>query len=134
MKVLRKILTAKNERRAARKIEQRIEKEKLQKIKDFAEKHKEGFTLYTSSLQEVKGSFWSVAFEATQNSFGVDGLEKAFKYAEKHGGIIGGWCHEGEYYFDACQLIENEEDAVTLGRANKQISIYNLETEVTIYL
>ena len=100
----------------------------LEKFLSIAKANPEGFTIKLNG--EAVTSGYCVAVAETQDSFGEEGLEKVLQYAEANGTAIGGWLnHEnGEYYFDAVQIIADREEAVKIGVANEQIAIFHLDT------
>lgn len=88
-----------------------------------------GFTVAKDTLQPVvKG--YAVALEATQNSFGTDGLAKVLAYADTDTRVnaIGGWYNSdnGQFYFDATVVVADLDEAVALGRRNHQIAIFDI--------
>ena len=91
--------------------------------------NKEGFTVNAATLQPVTSGY-AVAVADTQNSFGLEGLANVVKYVSNHPEItaFGGWYNSDNnmYYFDATIIVDNLELAKELGRANKQIAIFNL--------
>ena len=93
--------------------------------------NKEGFTVNAATLKPVKSGY-AVAVAETQNSFGVEGLANVVKYVSNHPKIkaFGGWYNSenNKYYFDATIIVEDLAAAKELGRLNKQIAIYDLET------
>lgn len=108
-------------------------RKRMMLIKDIAEANPEGFTIYSGSLEFVKHG-WVVGMLATQNSFGDEGLLKVIQVADTTTGTMGGWLEEDLFYWDACYIVEDEETATELGRRNKQIAIYHLDTGTIKYL
>lgn len=102
--------------------------ENLEKFLRIAEENPEGFTCEING--EAVTSGYCVAVAETQNCFGEGGLRKVLQYAEEHGTAVGGWLNRenGEYYFDAVQIIADREEAVKIGVANEQIAIFHLDT------
>ncbi len=99
----------------------------IKTLMTLAKKNPLGFTVFTTDLNFVKKG-WVVGLKETQNCFGVEGCKKAFEIAEQETGCFGGWKNDKLYYFDAVMIVESESDATKLGVENKQIGIYNLET------
>lgn len=103
----------------------------------IATNNKEGFTVNAATLQPVTTGY-AVAVAATQNSFGLEGLANVVKYVDEHPEInaFGGWYNSQNrmYYFDATVIIEDLKTAIELGRANKQIAIFDLANGLTINL
>lgn len=102
--------------------------QKLEKFLRIAEENKEGFTCNING--ETVTSGYCVAVVETQDSFGIEGLKKVLQYAEEHGTAVGGWLNQenGQYYFDAVQVIADREEAITVGVENEQIAIFHLDT------
>ena len=102
----------------------------------LAASHPKGFT-YNIQGGCVQTSGYAVAVAATQNSFGEDGLMKVVEYAVKHNiECVGGWFDKksGRFYFDATVIVKEKKEAIALGRANKQIAIFILNTGREIQL
>ena len=91
--------------------------------------NKEGFTVNAATLQPVTTGY-AVAVADTQNSFGVEGLANVVKYVSEHPEVnaFGGWYNSENniYYFDATVVVNDLKTAMDLGRANKQIAIFDL--------
>ena len=90
----------------------------------------EGYTVDAATLQPVcKG--YAVAFAATQNSFGPEGLARVVDFVANNekANAFGGWLdvETGLYYYDAVAIIMDRKEAERLGRANGQIAIFDLE-------
>lgn len=97
----------------------------------------EGYTVDKNTLQPITAGY-SVAVEATQNSFGPEGAAKVLYYAYKHKEVkaLGGWYNSknNKFYFDAVIICDTLEEAVKLGRLNKQLAIFDLNTMTEIEL
>lgn len=95
----------------------------------IATTNKEGFTVNAANLQPVTTGY-AVAVADTQNSFGFEGLANVVKYVSEHPEVnaFGGWYNSDNnmYYFDATVIVNDLEAAKELGRANKQIAIFDL--------
>ena len=89
----------------------------------------DGFSIDAKTFQPVKRGY-SVAVNDTQDSFGAVGLANVIKYVNEHPGInaFGGWYNSenGMFYFDAVIICDDKKTAENLGRANKQIAIFDL--------
>lgn len=89
----------------------------------------DGFTIDKNTFQPITSGY-SVAVKDTQNSFDNVGAARVVVYAAKHTEInaLGGWYNSEnkKFYFDAVIVCDNLEDAITLGRANDQIAIFDL--------
>lgn len=95
----------------------------------IATTNKEGFTVNAATLQPVTAGY-AVAVAGTQDSFGLEGLANVVKYVSVHPEVnaFGGWYNSENnmYYFDATVIVDDLEAAKELGRANKQIAIFDL--------
>lgn len=107
--------------------------ETFQKIKEIANANKEGFTVSLFNFETPKKGY-VVAMQLTQNSFGDKGLKKVIEVATQSTFLVGGWFNEenGRFYYDCVMICQNLQEAVKLGKANKQFAIFNLETEEVI--
>ena len=105
----------------------------IERLKQIAEEYPNGFTVYTTDLQPVKRG-WVVANKETQNCFGDDGLKKALEVAINTSQTIGGWKEKELFYWDAVITYDNEQEATEAGNENKQIAIYQIETNYLKFL
>jgi hypothetical protein len=87
---------------------------------------KDGFTIDLTGLVKVTTGI-IVAHHATQNCFGISGFMKAFMHARMNDQILGGWYHQGKFYFDSCRVFINREEAIMFGIENEQIAIFDLD-------
>lgn len=101
----------------------------LAALQSIAALNPEGFTIDKNTLQPITKGF-SVAVANTQNSFGVSGAKKVIKYAKENKRInaVGGWLNSenGKYYYDAVIVCNTLEEAVILGKVNKQLAVFDL--------
>ncbi|KXX67418.1 hypothetical protein [Flammeovirga sp. SJP92] len=109
----------------------------VDRIKSIAQRNKLGFT-FDLSTKEIfkKEKGYIIAFQATQNKFDNEGIKFCIRHALKHQKLIGGW-HDPQnflYYFDSVMYVEDKEEAIRLGRENKQISIFDFETSEGLFL
>lgn len=106
-------------------------------LANIAIANKEGYTVNVATLQPVKTGY-AVAVADTQNSFGLEGLANVVKYVEEHPEInaFGGWYNSenGKFYFDATIIVDDLNQALELGRINKQIAIFDLKNSLPIDL
>lgn len=106
-------------------------------IASIAINNKDGFTVNAATLQPVKSGY-AVAVADTQNSFGLEGLANVVKYVSEHPEInaFGGWYNSenNKFYFDATLIIKDLKTAVEIGRANKQLAIFDLTNGLPIEL
>lgn len=103
----------------------------------IATTNKEGYTVNAATLQPVTAGY-AVAVADTQDSFGLKGLANVVKYVSAHPEVnaFGGWYNSDNnmYYFDATVIVDDLEAAKELGRANKQIAIFDLANLTEIRL
>ena len=106
-------------------------------LANIAIANKDGYTVNAATLQPVKSGY-AVAVADTQNSFGLEGLANVVKYVEDHPEInaFGGWYNSenGKFYFDATIIVDDLNQALELGRVNKQIAIFDLKNSLPIDL
>lgn len=106
-------------------------------LANIAIANKDGYTVNAATLQPVKSGY-AVAVADTQNSFGLEGLANVVKYVEEHPEInaFGGWYNSenGKFYFDATIIVDDLNQALELGRVNKQIAIFDLKNALPIDL
>ncbi len=97
----------------------------------------DGFTVDAITLEPITKGF-AVSVEATQNSFGAEGLSKVIDYVTSHDGInaYGGWLNSDNnaYYYDATIVCKTREEAEAFGRLNHQTAIFDLENMEEIRL
>ena len=96
-------------------------------IQKIAEQNPEGFTVDLTTLKRITKGI-SVAYIETQDSFGIEGLERVIHHALGHVRKVGGWMNEddGQYYYDSIRIFTDLEEAKRFGRENKQIAIFDL--------
>ena len=106
----------------------------INKIADFAAGNPDGFTV-DLNLNPVTAGY-CVALSETQNSFGINGLEKVVKLAKQNNYCVGGWLdsESGKYYYDCTIVVDSLEKALLYGQLNNQIAIYNLNADQEIRL
>jgi len=104
-------------------------KELTKRVLEYSYKNPEGFTLNIETFEEVEEGF-SVAFKETQDSFGIEDLEKVIRHALENYKIIGGWLDEesGRFYFDSVKIFSDtkEKEALEFAKDNEQIAFYDL--------
>ena len=106
----------------------------FKKIKEIAKANESGFTISLTDFNPIEKGY-CVAFKETQNCFNDEGLKKAINFAKKTTNIVGGWkSQDGKFYYDAIMIVEDEKEAVKIGKANGQLAIFNLETKEVIDL
>ena len=97
----------------------------------------EGYTVNSRTFEPITAGY-AVAVADTQNSFGNAGMAKVAAYISKHPEInaIGGWYNSEnkQYYFDATIVVNDLQEAIRLGKANKQIAIFDLNNMQEIRL
>jgi hypothetical protein len=95
-------------------------------MKNFLSSLKDGFTYDLNTMVKVRSGI-IVAHQTTQNCFGIMGFMKAFIHARMNNQILGGWYHQGRFYFDSCKIFSNREEAIKFGIENEQIAIFDLD-------
>lgn len=106
-------------------------------LEAFAAQSPEGFTIDKNTLKPITKGF-SVAVADTQNSFNTEGAAAVVNFANANENIkaFGGWYNSdnGLFYYDAVIICNTLEEAVKLGKLNKQIAIFNLNNmqEITL--
>ncbi len=97
----------------------------------------DGFTVDATTLEPLTKGY-AVSLEATQNSFGSEGLARVVTYVTTHTWVnaYGGWLNtdNGQYYYDATVICTSLEEAKELARENNQIAIFDLENMEEIRL
>lgn len=91
-----------------------------------------GFT-YNIITGEIPASGYCVALAETQNSHGPEGLARVLSLIQSgttRATCVGGWLdtETGRYYYDATVVVHDRAAAEALGRANKQLAIFCLDT------
>lgn len=94
---------------------------------EVAKQNPDGFTHSLSNVAPKTG--YVVAFEATQNSFGREGLKHCLNHAMLHEGLVGGWLNtdNGLYYFDSVLVFQNLNEALNFGKVQNQIAIFDIQ-------
>lgn len=108
----------------------------IDKVYQIAKNNPSGFTINLNSLQFITSGYVA-AYKATQNSFGLSGLQNAINYALSVGSnIVGGWYNSANdmFYFDASKTFDNLKDAADFGLENEQLAIFNLNNSQEIRL
>jgi len=96
------------------------------KIYRIAKNNPDGFT-FDLETKELVTSGIIVAYEATQNSFGILGLLKCWSHAKENGNVVGGWGTGNGLQFDSCRVFKDRKTAIEFGRLNNQIAIFDLD-------
>lgn len=95
----------------------------------IAAKNPEGFTVSRETLTALNDGY-AVAMEATQNSFGADGLARVIEFVNNTPGVnaFGGWLDSetGFFYWDATVIVSDRATAEELARKNGQLAFYDL--------
>ena len=105
------------------------------RVWEYSLNNPDGFTLNLENFKPVVLGV-AVAYFATQNSFGKEGLKKVIVHAQHHDNVIGGWLnlHNKRYYFDSIKIFKKLNDAIEFAKENQQIAVFNLTTLEEIYL
>lgn len=98
----------------------------------FAAANPSGFTI-DARTGEIPASGYCVALAQTQDSHGADGLARVLQLIQSGttaATCVGGWLdtETGLYYYDATVVLTDRAEAIALGRANKQLAIFHLDT------
>lgn len=101
--------------------------EVIERIYQIAKENPNGFTLNLETFTFIQ-SGWIVAMKETQNSFGIEGLHKAYEVAINTSKTLGGWKDGKRFYFDAVIVVKNEYEATRSGIENEQLAIYHLDS------
>ncbi len=103
-------------------------------IELIALENPEGFTVHVTTLNLVtKGIV--VAHQATQNEFGLGGLQNCIKHALYNYGYVGGWRNpEGQMQYDSVRIFTDLRKAIKWGRKQKQYAIFDLDNGWEIIL
>jgi hypothetical protein len=106
-----------------------------QLILKIAKCNRDGFTYDLRLKKLIIGGFVS-AYDATQNSFETTDLENVINHAQQHDNVVGGWydSETGLFYFDSCKVFDNLDDAISFGKAQNQIAIYDLDKLIEVRL
>ncbi len=90
----------------------------------------DGFTVDATTLKPIEDGY-AVSLEATQNSFGDEGLDKVIDYVTSHSDVnaYGGWLNSDNnmYYYDATVICNTKATADSLAKANHQIAYFDLK-------
>ncbi len=99
----------------------------LETLKRISEENEAGFTFNLLTAAPVKYGI-VVAYQETQDCFGVSGLKKALAHAQKHNNVVGGWFNSqnGKFYYDSCKVFQNRKAAIEFGKEQAQIAIFDL--------
>lgn len=99
------------------------------RVWEYSEENPDGFTLNIETFKTVKKGI-AVAYYATQDCYGKQGLNFALNHALTNNKILGGWLNvENEhYYFDSIRIFTELIKAIQFGIENKQIAIFNITT------
>ncbi|MFJ1490757.1 hypothetical protein [Capnocytophaga canis] len=98
------------------------------KVKEIANRNKEGFTISLLDFSTPKSGF-VVAMNLTQNHFGDEGLRKVIEIATQSTFYIGGWFDNKEavFHYDCVMIVQDKDTALSLGKANQQKAIFDLD-------
>ena len=79
----------------------------------------EGLTLKNGNIINYK-SGWQVATEGKTTGQPL----LAYALAKGYNGTCGIWLENGVYYVDKCHRVNTKKEALEVGRAHQQISVY----------
>jgi len=104
-------------------------------IWDYSQKNPSGFTINVVTFEIPKEGI-VVSYQATQNSFGKEGLRKAVRHSLSHCNIVGGWLNpmDSIYYFDSDTIFQESmlDEALIWAKENKQMSVFVLSEQKEI--
>ena len=105
------------------------------KVKQIAEANKDGFTISLLDFQTPKKGY-CVAMKMTQDSFGDEGLKRVIEVAMQSTYVVGGWyeSESGRFYYDCVMIVDDLQTALSLGRANEQLAIFDIGNAMVIEL
>lgn len=107
----------------------------ISQIKKVREANPTGFTVDLKMNPAPKTGF-AVSLRETQNNFGIEGLKRVIRAAQKNSTYIGGWKNEedGKFYYDVTIIVQDEKEAIKIAKEQKQLAIFDLETLKTIWV
>lgn len=89
----------------------------------------DGITLKHGRIISYK-SGWQVATEGVE----VKTAHEAIQAVKRYNGNCGVWYSEGIYYVDKCRRITTKREALAIGAAHNQLSIYGWKTQKLAWL
>ena len=97
-------------------------------IEVIARNNPNGVSIDLITGRVLTGVGFCVAYEATQDNYGLTGLKASLAHAlgPEGAGIIGSWSHDGKIYYDSVKKYYTRGLAVTAAQQENQIAIYNL--------
>lgn len=111
------------------------DKELVNFIWEFGQKHPKGFTLDLNTFEQPTEGIM-VSYLETNNSFDKKSIAKVIKHARAHDGYVGGWYNEenGLYYFDSTRIFPEDSLAAALAfaRENGQRAAYIASKDINI--
>lgn len=82
-------------------------------------KNEDGLTLKKGKIIEYKTG-WQVATEGIE----TDDIQEAMKIIKAYDGNCGVWYYENIYYIDKSHRVNTKKEALAIGKAHNQISIW----------
>lgn len=100
-------------------------------VQQVAGNNPAGVSIDLNTGRVLTGMGFCVAYEATQNQHGLLGLNFSMAHAlgPNGSGIIGAWTHLGNVYYDSVKKYSTRPAAVEAAKKERQIAIYNLNTQ-----
>lgn len=106
-------------------------------VKEYAQLHPDGFTIHLPDWS-VPDSGIVVSYAATQGTNKENMIVAVVEHALQHDSLVGGWFNSQDsmYYYDSCRLFPEDslDAAMAFGIENKQIAIFVLSCDSSIYL
>lgn len=101
----------------------------IKRVWEYSKNNPHGFTLNIETFKPIEFGF-CVAYEETQDSFGIKGLELVIEHSLKHNKIVGGWLNEdnGMFYFDSVKVFKfrDADKALKMAYSENQLAIVDL--------
>lgn len=91
-------------------------------------KSNEGLTLKNGQPINYKSGY-QVATEGIETA----NPQKAIQAIRNYKGNCGIWFNEGKYYVDKCQRVSNKAQAIEIGKAHNQLSIFKWSDKSLIW-
>lgn len=100
----------------------------IERLLKIAAENPKGFTVTVPDCEPVRSGY-AIGHKETQNSFGVQGLEKVVGLSLETTGVVGGWKgYDGRYFFDTVIITHDGMEALDLKAEHDQAAIYHLDT------
>lgn len=91
-------------------------------------KENDGLTLKKGNIIRYK-SGWQVATEGVETT----DICEVMAFVKTYGGDCGIWLEKGIYYIDKSHRVNTKREALEVGRAHNQISVYGWKSDSLAY-